>query len=381
VKKYDQRDIVFYLLRYSRILLGLVFVFSAATKGIDPLGTSYRVEDYLSNFGWAFLMPHALLVSYFIIISEFLLGIAFLFKLFFRKAMWLMLLMLAFFTVLTFFDALKNLVPDCGCFGDAVKLSNWATFYKNIILISLNIFVLSNVRRQVPRPPRFFPQFLILVIAGVVFLGFMNYNVNHLPVIDFRNWKVGEDMKPAGLDKAKTYVTYKNKETGQTKEFLFPDFPWKDSTWMAQWKFVGKRVDNSQVHRKYNLVLEDSLGNDNANAIFENPGTQFILVSYNLSQGNVIGFQKAAALVSYLNSKDISMVLITASGWHEIVRVENGYHIKIPAFLADETELKAVIRSNPGLMLMKNGIIIKKWAYKDFPTPEQIQKYLVSPEH
>ncbi|MBE0651230.1 MAG: DoxX family protein [Bacteroidales bacterium] len=381
MKQHDPRGIVFYLLRYSRIFLGLIFIFSSTVKGIDPLGTSYRVEDYLANFGWGFLMPHALLVSYIIIISEFLLGIAFLFKLFFKKAVWLMLLMLSFFTVLTFFDALKNLVPDCGCFGDAIKLSNWATFYKNIVLISLNIFVLVYARKLVPRRPRFFPQFLILVITGTVFLGFMNYNLNHLPIIDFRNWKVGENMKPTGLSMEKKFVVYKNRKTGETKEFLFPNFPWKDSTWMAQWKFVGQRIDDSQVHKKYNLVLEDSLGNDHAKAIIENPGTQFLLFSYNLSLGNSKGFQKAATLESFLNSKGISMVLITASDRAEISRIENGYHLIIPAFLADETELKAIIRSNPGLMMMRNGIIIKKWASRDFLTPDQVQKYLVSPEH
>ena len=291
-----------------------------------------------------------------------------------------MLLMLSFFTVLTFFDALKNLVPDCGCFGDAIKLSNWATFYKNIVLISLNIFVLANVRRIAPRPPRVFPQIFCLLIAGVIFLGFMNYNLNHLPVIDFRNWKTGEDMKPSGLNKQKTFVIYQNRKTGQKNEFLFPDFPWKNPTWMAQWKFVGQRVDDSQVHRKYELVVEDSLGNNRASRIFENPGTQFILFSYNLNLGNGKGFQKAAILASWLNSRNISMVLITASGWQEISRIENGYHLKIPAFLADETELKAIIRSNPGLMLMRNGVIIKKWHYNDFPSTEKVQKYLVSPE-
>lgn len=381
MKKDDQKDILFYLLRYARIFLGLVFIFSSTVKGIDPLGTSYRVQDYLANFGWAFLMPHALLVSYVVIISEFLLGIAFLFKLFFKKAIWLMLLMLSFFTVLTFFDALKNLVPDCGCFGDAIKLSNWATFYKNIVLISLNIFVLANVRRIAPRPPKVFPQIFCLLIAGGIFLGFMNYNLNHLPVIDFRNWKTGEDMKPIGLDKEKTYVTYQNKATGQTKEFLFPNFPWKDSTWMSKWKFIGQRVDDSQVQRKYELVVEDSLGNNKASSIFENSDAQFILISYNLSLGDIKGFQKAATLVSYLKSKNISMVLITASGWSEISRIENGYNLKIPAFLADETELKAIIRSNPGLMLMKNGVIIKKWHYYDFPSLEKVQKYLASQEH
>ncbi len=376
----DHKDIMFYVLRYVRILLGLVFIFSSFVKGVDPIGTSYRVQDYLANFGWGFLMPYALEVSYVVILSEFLLGVGFLFKIFFKKAMWLMLLMLTFFTILTYFDALKNMVPDCGCFGDAIKLGNWATFYKNIILISLNIFVIVNARRIIPRPPRFFPQFLFLLVMGGIFFGFMNYNLNHLPIIDFRNWKVGENMKPTGLNKVKTYVTYKNQKTGQTKEFLFPNYPWKDSTWMAHWKFVGQRVDDSQVHRKYDLVVEDSLGNDHAKAIFENPGPQFILFSYNLNLGDSKGFKQAAALVSFLKPKDVSMVLITASGWKTIANIEKAYHLNIPAFQADETEIKAIIRSNPGLMLMKNGVIIKKWHFNDFPTSEKVLKYLVSPQ-
>jgi len=377
--KSDHKNIMFYVFRYVRILLGLVFIFSSFVKGIDPMGTSYRVQDYLANFGWGFLMPHALAVSYVVILSEFLLGIGFFFKIFFKKAMWLMLVMLTFFTVLTFFDATKDLVPDCGCFGDAIKLSNWATFYKNVVLLGLNIFIIVNARRMVSRPPRFFPQLLFLLALGFIFFEFMNYNLNHLPVIDFRNWKVGENMKPSGLNKVKTYVTYENIKTGQTKEFLFPNYPWKDSTWLAQWKFVSQRVDDSQVHRKYHLVVEDSLGIDHAKAIFENPNPQFILFSYNLNLGNSKGFQKAAVLASFFKPKDVSLVLITASDWKTISQYEKSFHLNIPAYQADETELKAIIRSNPGLMLMKNGVIIKKWAYRDFPTPDKVLKYLVSP--
>ena len=117
-----------------RIFIGLVFIFSSTVKGIDPVGTSYRVQDYLVALGWQGLMQYALTIAFLVIISEFILGIAFLFKAFMKIAIPGMFVMMVFFTVVTYFDAVNNWVPDCGCFGDAIKLTNWHTFYKNIVV-------------------------------------------------------------------------------------------------------------------------------------------------------------------------------------------------------------------------------------------------------
>lgn len=382
MKNNNQTSFLFRLLPFIRIFLGLVFIFSSVVKGIDPLGTFYRVEDYLLVYGWTSLIPYALWIAFLVIFSEFMIGIAFLFNIYIRTAALGMFLMVAFFTVVTWLDALYNMVPDCGCFGDAVKLTNWQTFYKNIVLIVLNIFFLWGVYKNIreKKKANFLVQSGILLLFGGLFLGFMFYNLNHLPVIDFRNWKKGRDMTAESSQGPKTYVTYQNKKTGEKKEFLFPDYPWKDTAWMARWTFVSQRTVAPAVIKKYNLVIEDSLGNDRTKALVENPGFQLILVSFDMTEADRNGLKKAAVLSKYLHKKGISMVLLTATDLKTVKNIEKQYALNIPVFQADETDLKAMIRSNPGLMLLHHGVILGKWHYHDFPGVAQVKKVLNSPE-
>jgi len=379
VNSYNRKNFISRLLPFIRIFLGLVFIFSSVAKGIDPVGTSYRVEDYLLVYGWTSLVPYALWIAFLVIFSEFLIGIAFLFKIFIRTAARAMFLMLIFFTVVTYLDARYNMVTDCGCFGDAVKLTNWQTFYKNIVLIFLNLLFLWGHGKIRFKKPKFLPQFLILTFLGAGFLGFMFYNLNHLPIIDFRNWKTGRNMMTNTVQKAKTYVTYQNKKTGEKKEFLFPDYPWRDTAWMSRWSFVSQRTVNPKVNKKYNLIIEDSLGNDRTKAIIENPGFQFILVSFDMNLADAGGLKKAAALSKFLNKEGVSMILVTATDQKTVRHLEKRYGLNIPVFQADETDLKAMIRSNPGLLLLHHGVILKKWHYHDFPGSSQINFFLISP--
>lgn len=358
-----------------RIFIGLVFIFSSTVKGIDPVGTSYRVEDYLVVLGWQGLMPYALTISFFVIISEFILGIAFLFKAFMKIAIPGMFVMMAFFTVITYFDAVNNWVPDCGCFGDAIKLTNWHTFYKNIVLILLNFIFLIKYN-SFPWKRNSMRQWIIVLLLGGLFSGFVFHNYNHLPVIDFRNWKEGRSLKTTSESREKVYVTYRNKKTGETKEYLSPDYPWKDSVWMSQWEFVDQRIDDSQVVKKYDLAIEDSLGNDWSKKIVENPSYQFIAVSYYLSDASDKGMEKLSKIVQFLNKKKIPVVLLTASETNAIHKALIKWHMDLPTYFADDIQLKAIIRSNPGLVLMHDGTVIKKWHYHDFPSKKEINKLI-----
>ncbi len=366
MKRYNNEFYEPVWLSFLRVLLGLIFVFSSSVKGIDPIGTAYRVEDYLVVFGWTNLLPYALFIAFLVIISEFLLGVAFLFKSYMKIAIFGMFLMMAFFTVVTYFDAVNNWVPDCGCFGDAVKLSNWHTFFKNIVIISLNIIFILYYKIYEKQKHALLKVVAVLIL-GALFTGFVFYNYNHLPVIDFRDWKEGRNLKTEGENREKVYVIYKNKKTGETKEFLSPHYPWNDSVWMSQWEFVDQRIDDSQVVKKYDLQIEDSLGNNITKEIVENPGYQFIIVSYYLSDGSVKGFEKLAPIVDYLNDKGISVVLLTASENDDIKTFLKRYNLDVDAYFADDIQLKAMIRSNPGLILLKNGTVLKKWHYNDFP--------------
>jgi uncharacterized membrane protein YphA (DoxX/SURF4 family) len=354
------------IIKILRIILGLTFIFSSTMKGIDPTGTAYRVEDYLDAYNLVWLHGSELYLSFFLIVVEFVLGVALVFKLYIRLAALGALLIMAIFTVLTYFDATYNLVPDCGCFGDAVKLGAWETFYKNIFLIILAIvlfFKRNSIKSKVPN----WLQTVLLIVFTVGYLYFTLYNYNHLPMVDFRDWKVGRDMKTTGLENKKTYVTYKNKETGETKEYLAPDYPWNDSVWMAKWEFVGQRIDESGAIVPHNLFIQDYEGNNVTREIIENPDYQLILISFDIEAANPEGFIKAAALSEQAEKHMVSFALISSSGQEEIEKFKEVYHIYYPSYLADDTELKAMIRSNPGLILLLNGVVMNKWHFNDFP--------------
>jgi len=349
-----------------RVLLGLVFIFSSVMKGIDPLGTAYRVGDYLGAYNLHWLSGFELTISYLLICIEFLIGVALLFKLQAKLATFGVLLMMIFFTTITYIDAKYEMVPDCGCFGDAVKLTAWQTFYKNIVLILMALVVFIG-RKQFRLKLAGWLQTIVLIILGFAYVLFMNYNLNHLPIIDFRDWKIGRDMKSDDDAEGVTYLIYQNKETGELQEFVSPNYPWNDSVWMSQWEFVDQRYDESGIDKKHNLIIENFKGTDFTKALIENPGYQMFLVSYDLDKANGEAMITASELFKNTGNLDAGVALLTASGPQTISKYMGVYNMQYPFFFADGTELKALIRSNPGLILLKNGVVVNKWHANDFP--------------
>ncbi len=363
-------------IKIVRMVLGLVFIFSSFGKGVDPLGTAYRVEDYLIAYGMEWLYPLAFTLTVLLITVEFLIGVALLLKLQKKLVAWGVLLIMLFFTVVTYFDARYNLVPDCGCFGDAVKLSNWVTFYKNIVLVTLAFIVFFWQKKTTVKMPGWLQTVLLFLLAcGSVW--FVFYNYNHLPVLDFRDWKVGSNMKNSGEENVKTYVTYRSKETGELKEFLSPDYPWNDTIWLKKWEFVDQRFDESGVVRKHTLFIEDEEGNDVTQSIIENPDYQLVLTTYDLEQANGGGMIKASELYHSLDNDDISFVLLSSSAKELVEKYKQVYSIDYEVYYADDIELKAMIRSNPGLMLLHDGTVLKKWHFNDFPDKKEVKNVLV----
>ena len=363
------------LVKAIRILTGLVFIFSSVVKGIDPMGTDYRIVDYLDAYGWYFLTDLSFALAVLLISAEFILGVAFLFKLRIRLAAIGVLLIMIFFTVVTYFDARYNLVPDCGCFGDAIKISNWQTFYKNIVLLvfALVIFV---KRNKIALRMRKWMQVAILLLMLVVFDWFLFYNYNHLPVVDFRDWKVGNDMKSNGRETVKNYLIYQNINTGETKEYISPNYPWNDSVWMSEWEFVAQRIDDSQLVLKHGIIVEDVDGNNLTEDIIENHGYQLILTSYELDNAVGQGMIAASELFNGLYESDINVTMLTSSTEDVIDRHREVYAIDYDVYFADDIELKAMIRSNPGLLLLNNGVIVAKWHNNDFPKAEDIKELI-----
>jgi uncharacterized membrane protein YphA (DoxX/SURF4 family) len=362
-------------LKVIRILLGILFIFSSAVKGVDPIGTAYRVEDYLLAYGFDSLVELKLVIAMALITTEFILGFALIFRFRYKIVSWATFAMMLFFLVVTWFDATENMIPDCGCFGDAIKLSNWATFYKNIVLILMALSLLFAGKKGQPQMKPIL-QNIIIIIAASGFLWFQFYNYDHLPLIDFRTWKEGKDMKIKNADKQKIYVIYKNKQTGEQKEYLTPNYPWNDSIWKTNWEFVNQRVDNSEVIKPHDLVIEDEENNDVTQDVIENPGYRLLIISPDLDEASGTGMIKAAYLAEKLENENVESTLICATGPEEVKKYLTLYKINYPVYYADDIGLKAMIRSNPGMLLLHNGIIIKKWHHNDFPTLAEIKTLL-----
>jgi hypothetical protein len=358
----------------SRLIVGLVFIFSGTVKGIDPLGTAYRVDDYFIAYGIDWAMPLSLFLSVFLCTLEFVLGISLLFNAWIKKTSWILFPMMIFFTVLTFVDAIWEPVPDCGCFGDAIKLSNWETFYKNIVLIILTGIIFFQRKKFNPPEIRTYAATVLLIFsAGFVWLSLYNYN--HLPVIDFREWKVGNDMDPDDVGEAKIYLTFKNTESGELKEYLSPEYPWQDSVWLSEWEFVSQRVDESEMIRTHDLVIEDADGNVFTDLFISNSDYQFYIVAYNLNTTDTESFSRIKELYRRADEEGYSMIVLTSSLPEEVNRFKDEISADphFDFYYSDDIVLKTMIRSNPGMMLMKDGVVLAKWHYNDLPEYEEIK--------
>ena len=202
-------------LTICRLLVGALFIFSSFTKGVDPLGTKYKMLDYLAVYGMTWLNDFALVLAILMILAEFLVGICLITKVLPRLAVLGATLLMLFFTFTTLFDALYDLVPDCGCFGTAIKMSNWQTFYKNLVIDAVLVPLIIN-NKQLKNRLGLVVQFLIGCFFAAAFLGFEIYNYRHLPVIDFMNWKVGKQMNAEPAEETRIYLIYRNKATGET---------------------------------------------------------------------------------------------------------------------------------------------------------------------
>lgn len=368
-----------FLRNFSRLLVGAVFIFSGFVKGIDPLGTTYRIEDYFIAYGMDWGIPMALFLSVFLSTLEFFLGVALVLNLKIKYLSWILFPMMAFFTLLTFYDALFEPVPDCGCFGDAITLSNWKTFYKNIVLILL-VSVIFFQRKKYHPPYPWLVQVILGLIFGLGFGGYSYYNYNHLPVIDFRNWTVGSNMNPDNQGEVKIYLTYRNKETGETREYLSPDYPWNDSIWMSNWEFVSQRIDDSEVVKGHQLVIETEEGADVTDDFINNPAPQLLVIAHDLTETHRPAFGEINELYKKAESEGISMIVITSSlpGIVEQFKKDMKLDPYLEFYHADDVVLKTMIRANPGLMLLEDAYVLGKWHYNDIPDFNEIQKKYLS---
>ena len=359
----------------SRVLLGILFIFSGFVKGVDPVGTQYRIVDYFIAYGTDWASSLALPLSVTMNAAEFVLGMMLLFNVKIRMTLWLTLIMMVFFTVTTINDALYNPVPDCGCFGSAIIISNWQTFYKNLLILAFLLVAFFAQKKLRP----WFSITAGYVLTFVFIFGFVFfevYNIRHLPLLDFREWKVGKRMVQKDKLPLQYFLKYKNTKTGEEKEYVSPNYPYDDSVWMSQWEFVDQRVVDPNP-KTTALMIEDAEGNNRTAEIIENPDFQFMLVAYDLSKTDLSKIEKIRAFASSCREKGYSFILLTSSLPEEAGAFVEKNNLSIDYCFTDDVSLQAMIRSNPGLVLLKDAVVLSKWHYNDFPGFDEFEKEFV----
>lgn len=360
-------------LTLCRVLVGALFIFSSFTKGVDPLGTKYKMLDYFIAYNIEWLNSLALALAILLIMAEFVVGICLLLNLLPRLATLGATLLMIFFTISTFFDALYNLVPDCGCFGTAIKMSNWQTFFKNLIILAVLIPLILNNKTLVNKRVTTLGQSVFTVIFIGLFIGFEIYNVRHLPVIDFMDWKVGRDMKPVeNPEPAEIYLTFKNIETGETQEYISPNYPWNDSVWMSKWEFVSQRQEGGTQSLGFSILNEDS--DDFTHLLYETEKL-FVFVAPYLNEMTEQDLAECQRIYDFANEHAYNYLWITSVNPEYVYELQDKYFMFDEVYYGDELELKSMVRSNPGLILMNNGVIIDKWSKIDFPDNQTVLNF------
>lgn len=369
----------------ARWIVGIVFVFSGFVKGIDPMGFNFKINDYLEalhlnifkflSFPGAFILPFA----------EFAIGITLLTGILIRLSTKLAFIFMLFFTPLTLYIALKNPVTDCGCFGDALVISNWMTFYKNIVLIFLTVLLLINRKNL-----RFISnkKFRKIVFACFLLCYFsvVYWSYNHEPIFDFRPYKVGTSI-PDGMkipdgsatDVYQNIYHYRNRKSNEVKKFKDKDFPWQDT---INWKFESmdppllikkgyvppihdfsiQTIDQENVTDKY---LQDSV-------------FTFLVIAYDLEKSSNKKQKELNSLADWAKLKGYNFIGLTSTSGAALEKYQREQLPRYEMMFTDQTTLKTIMRSNPGLVLLKKGIIIGKWHYNDFPTPKKAETIIVS---
>jgi uncharacterized membrane protein YphA (DoxX/SURF4 family) len=355
----------------SRILAGLVFMFSGFVKGIDPWGFTYKLIDYFEAFHLDWLEPTAIYLSVLVSALEFVIGFALLLNARPKLAAWGNLLFMAFFLPLTLYLAIANPVNDCGCFGDAIIMSNWETFFKNLVLMVLSIIIFSQ-RKKFKPAWKGWQQNIIIVIGFLIMFGFSYYSYQHLTIIDFRAWKTGSDMTQK-MPPPKVYLTYENKNTGETKEWLSNNLPFDEPGFAETWEFVEQRVVEPDLPDN-TLRIENEEGINISEQLLNIEGYNFLLIAYDVKKADRESMIDMEDFYRKAMQDELGFSAITGSLYQKSNDYKQKLNLSYPFYLADDIALKTVIRANPGLLLLKDGVIMEKWHYNDFPEYDEFQK-------
>lgn len=358
-----------------RMLLAVVCIFSGYVKAIDPLGTQYKIEDYLGALHLEGAVPHwlTLTASVALAATEFTIGMLLLFAIRRRQTSRVTLVFMAVMTAVTLWLAVANPIDDCGCFGDAIHLSNIQTLLKNVVLLAAAIVVW----RWSLRMKRFISktnQWIVTNYTMLFILATALWCIYNLPLFDFRPYHIGADLRkgmeiPEGAKQPQFKTTFIMEKDGETREFALEDYP--DSTWT----FIDAKT--IQTEKGYEPPIHDfsivdtSSGNDITDSIMGSRSYTFLLIAPYLEHADDICFGDINRIHEYALSHHYGFYCLTASTAKGISHWTDITGAEYPFCTTDGTTLKTMIRSNPGLMLLKDGKVIRKWSHNYLPKAEE----------
>lgn len=369
------------IIELSRVIVGAVFLFSGFVKAVDPLGFTYKIQDYLIQLNLVELFEFALPMAVIMVVAEFFLGALLLLGLYRRPVTIVVALFMVFFTPFTFWVALTNPVDDCGCFGDALVISNWQTFYKNIILTVGAILLVVKWKFIKPLFSKRMAPFATLFVA-IFGLLFALHNTYNLPVIDFRPYKKGANIPeqmyidPENADVVENVFIYS--KDGVEEMFTEENYPWDDSTWTfvdLETRIVKEgdkpTIEDFTLEALYFDELDGSwnFGGDITDLVLSDTTYTFLMVSYSLEEMNERHIDKFKKVSRFADENEYPFYLLTASSTTVVENWEEIHDMGVQFCHADERALKTMTRANPGLILIKEGNVINKWDNKKVPEP------------
>lgn len=356
-----------YLVAISRIFVGVLFIISGFIKLNDPVGFSFKLEEYFSSavLNLPFFEPYALGISIFVVIFEVILGVFLLIGYKPKFTVWSLFAMIVFFTFLTFYSAYFNKVTDCGCFGDAIKLTPWESFTKDVVLLVFILILLKGIKfiKPILKP---LGLTVVSLLSFIACLSFAYYVLMHLPAIDFRPYKVGANIidniiVPDDAPKAEIEYTWTFMVNGNEQQYITSgSYPSVEGDYV--------KVDTKVVKEGYEPPIHDFSmeqdGEDYTEDLMAEPKL-IMIVMYNLMKAEGEGLSKLKSFVNSAEKSGYKVIGITASGLAQQEAINKNHGVDLDFYFCDETALKTIVRSNPGILKIHNGTIQQKVHWND----------------
>lgn len=380
------------LLWVCRLFVGLLFIFSGLIKANDPMGFGYKLQEYFHVFHTDFLNDYSTYIAIAVCALEIIFGVLLILGIAGRKIAWGLLLLILFFTFLTFYSAFFEVVTSCGCFGDAIPLTPWESFIKDLILLAFILIIFVKRNKISPLVANSFTNGLLTFLTIVLSFGIGIYTMFFLPFIDFLPYKVGRSIpeqmvlpEGASMDEYEIIYSLKHKVSKEEKRVTDKEYMsqkiWEDENWEIQGEPESKLIKKGYQLPIPDLVISDAEGNDVTQEIINNPYYNFIVTSVDVTKLNTVDLLALDRLNQSIKDlaveNNIRAVLLTSSSADDVNLISDQLDLVFEIFYVDAVPLKSMVRSNPGVMLLQNGNVINKWSKFSFPDKEKlIETYL-----